>query len=113
MAARQSIQSPLANDPSLVAFHTVSATGIDPVVQISTLEALLTGRAYDDVVADPRSGHAIEVRDEGERVVVARLRLCPRRWPGRRIGKWTRWPAHGRKPRSSGERVIQWRLRCF
>lgn len=66
----QALEPSLADDPRLVVFDTVPATGIDPVVQISTLEALLTGRAYDDVVTDPRCGHAIEVKDEGERVVV-------------------------------------------
>ena len=51
-------------------FDTVSVKGIDPVVQLGTLESLLTGRDYDEVVADPRSGEALAVRDRGERVVV-------------------------------------------
>lgn len=51
------------------AFDTVQDTGIDPVVQMGTLEELLTGRPYDEVVADPRSGHQIAIRDNGERAV--------------------------------------------
>jgi hypothetical protein len=31
---------------------------------------LLTGRPYDAVVADPRSGHALAVGDDGERLVL-------------------------------------------
>lgn len=53
------------------AFDTVQDTGIDPVVQLGTLEELLTGRPYDEVVADPRSGHQIALRDNGERAVCA------------------------------------------
>lgn len=51
------------------AFDSVTDTGIDPVVQMGKLEALLTGRPYEEVVADPRAGHAVVVRDEGQRVV--------------------------------------------
>ena len=51
-------------------FDTVSANGIDPVVMMGTLEGLLTGRPYQEITGDPRSGHAVAVRDEGERVVV-------------------------------------------
>lgn len=63
-------QPAFSTDPKTHVYDTVSDTGIDPVVQLGTLEALLTGRAYDEVTADPRSGHAIEVRDGGDRVVV-------------------------------------------
>lgn len=68
---RQRARSPepvFARDPELVIHDTVSVKGIDPVVQQGTLEALLTGRPYDDVVEDPRSGQVLSVRDEGERV---------------------------------------------
>ena len=44
--------------------------GIEPTVQMGTLEALLTDRSYDDVVAvDPR-GEPVAERDGGERMVV-------------------------------------------
>jgi hypothetical protein len=58
-----------AMDPGLAVYDTVSVKGIDPVVQLGTLEELLTGRAYDEVVEDPRSGHALATRDAGERLV--------------------------------------------
>jgi hypothetical protein len=51
-------------------FFTVFGDGIDPVVQIGTFQELLTGRAYDDIVEDPRSGHAVAQRDDGERLVL-------------------------------------------
>lgn len=33
--------------------------GYDPMVNMGTLEELLTGRAYDDITEDPRWGHAV------------------------------------------------------
>ena len=59
-----------APPPDLV-FDTVPGHGIDPVVQMGTLEELLTGRSYDDEIAtDPRNGHTVAVRDGGERHVL-------------------------------------------
>jgi hypothetical protein len=55
--------------PELV-FDTVCAQGIDPVVQLGTLEELLTGRPYDDIAEDPRSGHSVTIGDGGERLVL-------------------------------------------
>jgi len=57
------------NAPELV-FETVSVKGIDPVVQLGTLEELLTGRPYDDIVEDPRSGQEVATRNGGERLVL-------------------------------------------
>lgn len=55
-------------DPVL---DTVPGHGIDPVVQMGTLEELLTGRSYSDEIArDPRSGHTVAVRDGGDRHVL-------------------------------------------
>ncbi|MCY1676876.1 hypothetical protein OVA06_19585 [Pseudarthrobacter sp. SL88] len=51
-------------------FDTVAGNGIDPVVQLGTLEELLTGRSFDDVMDDPRSGQALADRDGGERLVL-------------------------------------------
>ena len=51
-------------------FDTVPLKGIDPLVQLGTLEALLTGRDYDLIVAGPRAGHALAIRNGGARVVV-------------------------------------------
>jgi hypothetical protein len=49
----------------------VSAKGIDPLVQLGTLEELLTGRPFDDICAGPRSGVLIKDGGDGERVVVS------------------------------------------
>lgn len=67
---RQPSEPAIGTDPDLVVYRTVSVKGIDPVVQLGTLEELLTGQPYDDVVEDPRSGHDVAVRDGGERMVV-------------------------------------------
>jgi hypothetical protein len=37
---------------------------------MGTLEQLLTGRSYEDIVGDPRSGHAVAERNNGERLVL-------------------------------------------
>ena len=66
---RKDATTELASDAQLPVHDTVSGKGIDPVVQLGKLEALLTGRPYAEVVDDPRSGHALEIRDGGERVV--------------------------------------------
>jgi hypothetical protein len=60
----------LGADPDLVVHDTLSVKGVDPVVQLGTLEELLTGRPYDEVVDDRRSGHNLAMRDGGERLVV-------------------------------------------
>lgn len=60
----------LDTDHSLVVFDTVSTKGIDPVVQMGTLEELLTGRAYDDIAEDPRNGEVLATEDGGARSVV-------------------------------------------
>jgi len=51
-------------------FDTVPAKGIDPPVQMGTLEALLTGRGYDEIVAGPRAGQVLASQNGGERTVV-------------------------------------------
>lgn len=48
----------------------LSTTGVDPVVQMGKLEALLTGVSYDDIRGGPRRGHAVAERGGGEKVVV-------------------------------------------
>ncbi|MEV6967426.1 hypothetical protein AB0M47_20210 [Hamadaea sp. NPDC051192] len=44
--------------------------GIDPVVQMATLEQLLTGTSTDAIFSRARSGKAVAIRDEGERLVL-------------------------------------------
>jgi hypothetical protein len=51
-------------------FDTVFAKDVDPLVQLGTLEALLTGREYELIVAGSRAGHTLAIRDGGERTVV-------------------------------------------
>lgn len=41
------------------AFDVLSTTGIDPAVQIGTLEELLTGRSFDDILQDPRASEPL------------------------------------------------------
>ncbi|WP_146905335.1 hypothetical protein [Cellulomonas aerilata] len=43
---------------------------MEPIVQMGTLEAALTGRSYDDVMADRADDGVIADRDGGERLVV-------------------------------------------
>src|SRR5262249_40050593 len=44
--------------------------GLDPVVQLSQVEELLTGVGYDEISARPRCGHAVAERDGGEKLVL-------------------------------------------
>lgn len=56
--------------PQQPVFDTVPVKGIDPLVQLGTLEALLTGQDYDQIVAGPRAGHVLANQDGGQRLVV-------------------------------------------
>jgi hypothetical protein len=57
-------------DPELPVYDTVAVKGVDPMVQLGTLEELLTGRPYAEIEQDPRSGRIIATRDSGPRLVV-------------------------------------------
>ncbi len=52
-------------------FDTALTGGLDPVVQMGTLEAQLTGRDYETVITGPRSGHIVASADGGQRLVIA------------------------------------------
>lgn len=41
------------------AYDGFARRGYDPMVNMGTLEELLTGRAYDEITEDPRWGHAV------------------------------------------------------
>lgn len=62
--------APAAGAPAGASFDTVPVKGIDPLVQLGTLEELLTGREYEQIVAGPRAGHVLATHDGGERLVV-------------------------------------------
>ncbi|MEV4132137.1 hypothetical protein AB0J72_08220 [Dactylosporangium sp. NPDC049742] len=51
-------------------FQVLEVKGVDPFVMLVTLEELLTGVAYDDIVEGPRAGTDIASADDGERMVV-------------------------------------------
>ncbi|GGU56503.1 hypothetical protein [Lentzea flava] len=53
-----------------VGFRTVETKWLDPVVVMGKLEELLTGRAYGDVVGDPRCGKDLAVEHGGELLVL-------------------------------------------
>jgi hypothetical protein len=48
----------------------LATKGIDPVIQMRTLEALLTGEHYDVIAGRPRAGHMVAERDQGAAWVV-------------------------------------------
>jgi hypothetical protein len=48
----------------------VDTKGLDPVVVMGKLEALLSGRPYDEVVDDPRSGELLAMGGDGEVLVL-------------------------------------------
>ncbi|MCU1355909.1 MAG: hypothetical protein JWM89_1327 [Acidimicrobiales bacterium] len=52
------------------AYPVASLPGIEPLVMLGTVDTLLTGRTFDEVLADP-SGHEVASRDGGERLVWA------------------------------------------
>ncbi|MFK3676973.1 hypothetical protein ACI2IP_04545 [Microbacterium sp. NPDC090218] len=51
-------------------YDAVALKGIDPIVQLGTLEALLTETPYDDVVDDPRSGAMLAASEDYDQLVV-------------------------------------------
>jgi hypothetical protein len=70
VSAPEAPEAEWVDDPALRIFDTVAVKGIDPAVQLGTLEEFLTGRSYDKIQADPRSGHLLALRDEGQGAVV-------------------------------------------
>ena len=56
---------------ALPEFDTALLYDIDPVVQMGTLEAQLTGRDYDAITTGPRSGHMVASADGGQPFVIA------------------------------------------
>jgi hypothetical protein len=54
----------------LPAFDTLQTKGIDPFVMLGKLEALLTGRDYEEIVKGSRAGRVLADEDGGERTVL-------------------------------------------
>jgi hypothetical protein len=50
-------------------FVVVDMKGVEPTVQMATLEEILTGRSYDEIVADS-ADRIVSSRAGGERLVV-------------------------------------------
>lgn len=55
--------------PAEAAFPTVALKGVDPFVQLGTLESLLTGVDYDTIAGHDTA--PVAMADDGERLVVA------------------------------------------
>ncbi|HEX7834263.1 MAG TPA: hypothetical protein VF479_02210 [Pseudolysinimonas sp.] len=51
-------------------FLGLDGRGVEPVVQLGMLEALLTGKSFAKQLADPTSRPIIATRDGGERLVI-------------------------------------------
>ncbi|MCZ7435237.1 hypothetical protein O7598_02405 [Micromonospora sp. WMMC241] len=69
--AAATVADVLGGPRSASGFEVVELKGIQPVVQLGTLEALLTGVAYDVVTENPRWGQAVAVRHDGELLVIS------------------------------------------
>jgi hypothetical protein len=62
--------APSEDTPPLPAFDTFQTKGVDPVVMLRKLEALLTGRDYKEIAGGPRAGKALAILNDGERLVL-------------------------------------------
>ncbi|GHJ14982.1 MULTISPECIES: hypothetical protein [unclassified Micromonospora] len=52
-------------------FDVVELKGLEPTVQLGTLEALLTSVDYDVVTRNPRQGKAVAIHNDGEVLVIS------------------------------------------
>lgn len=60
----------ISDGPAAGSFRTVDTKWLDPVVVMGTLEELLTGRPYGEVSEDPRCGHDLAQKHDGELLVL-------------------------------------------
>uniref|UniRef100_A0AAU3HTZ7 Uncharacterized protein n=1 Tax=Streptomyces sp. NBC_01393 TaxID=2903851 RepID=A0AAU3HTZ7_9ACTN len=58
-------------EPSGTGYDQLVIKGIDPVVELTPAEALMTGRSAADVRSDPRHGSLVGMLGDGELVVVS------------------------------------------
>lgn len=65
----------IGTDPTLTVFDSVTDTGVDPVVQLGSLQAILKGRDFEDtldeILSVPEGSRNVAIRDGGERLVMA------------------------------------------
>ncbi|MBT2441761.1 hypothetical protein J7E93_16895 [Streptomyces sp. ISL-36] len=57
--------------PAGTGYDALVVKGVDPVVDLLPVEALVTGRTAGDVEADPRHGHMVGMAGDGEVVSVS------------------------------------------
>jgi hypothetical protein len=67
----QTAAATLDDAPDPERFDVVKVSGIEPVVQLGTLEALLRGVPYEQVREDPQQGKLLSSPDAGSRWVVS------------------------------------------
>ncbi|HTW98993.1 MAG TPA: hypothetical protein VMD59_09460 [Acidimicrobiales bacterium] len=70
IAAASVSEGPSERLPAELASEVVDGTGIMPVVEMCSLEALLTARTYAEVRAERRGDEPVAMEDDGGRVVV-------------------------------------------
>ncbi len=54
----------------IAGLRTVQNTGVEPTVTLGMFEELLTGKTFDEQLADPTSRPILANRDDGERLVI-------------------------------------------
>lgn len=70
MSALMELQTPRVRS-SEHGLQVLAVKGVDPVVQLATLEGLLTAVDFDDIIQGPRSGGHVAASDDGGRMVVS------------------------------------------
>lgn len=63
-ASSDELAATVLESPTVTNFPVVELKDIDPIIQLSRAEALLTGTGFDTVCANPRSDHLIAELDE-------------------------------------------------
>ena len=58
------------NGAAATGYPVVDGPGIDPFIVLTEFEALLTGRSYEDQIADPDWRPTVAERDGGQQLVV-------------------------------------------
>lgn len=96
----------------LGSFPSVDGRGVEPVVKMGRLHALLMGRSYEDVVARS-SGELIAERDDGESLVLKLDGDLLHALATSSDLTWRRLRSHGPRQKSSGATATRRRSRRF